>query len=82
MLMFYFKDPFLLTFPAKATPRTPYCQNTDPGMLMACPFNLAPVCGSDGNTYANECILCVHRQKTQVDVLIHHDGTCEPDSQL
>ncbi|XP_077576063.1 serine peptidase inhibitor, Kazal type 4 [Stigmatopora nigra] len=67
---------------AKATPRTPHCQHTDPGMLMACPFNLAPVCGNDGITYANECTLCAHRLKTQEDVLIRHDGSCEPNPQI
>lgn len=35
----------------------PHCPDMEP--ILACPLNLAPVCGSDGNTYANECTLCV-----------------------
>lgn len=38
----------------------PTCPDT--AEIVACPLNLSPVCGSDGNTYANECQLCAQRQ--------------------
>nr|XP_061791471.1 probable pancreatic secretory proteinase inhibitor [Nerophis lumbriciformis] len=44
----------------KGAQRRPSCPYPDG--LIACPMNLAPVCGSDGETYANECTLCVQRQ--------------------
>ncbi|KAG9333578.1 hypothetical protein JZ751_011315 [Albula glossodonta] len=44
--------------------------------IQACPLNFAPVCGSDGNTYANECALCFQRQVTKTDILIMKDGQC------
>ncbi|KAM3622695.1 uncharacterized protein V6R79_002113 [Siganus canaliculatus] len=44
--------------------RKPSCPNMEE--IIACPLNLAPVCGSDGNTYANECTLCAERQNTAV----------------
>ncbi|XP_060908820.1 serine peptidase inhibitor, Kazal type 4 [Labrus mixtus] len=54
--------------------RKPSC--SDMGEIVACPLNLAPVCGSDGNTYANECTLCAERQMTKVDILIAKDESC------
>ncbi|XP_039598694.1 probable pancreatic secretory proteinase inhibitor [Polypterus senegalus] len=41
-----------------------------------CPLNYAPVCGSDGNEYANECQLCAQRLRTRKEILIARDGPC------
>uniref|UniRef100_A0A3B5M8E4 Kazal-like domain-containing protein n=1 Tax=Xiphophorus couchianus TaxID=32473 RepID=A0A3B5M8E4_9TELE len=51
------------------------CQPSCPALekIMACPMNFAPVCGSDGNTYANECLLCVQRQG---DAYVDRMGKC------
>ncbi|XP_056592142.1 serine peptidase inhibitor, Kazal type 4 [Triplophysa dalaica] len=54
--------------------RKPTC--AEMAEIHACPMNLAPVCGDDGNTYPNECSLCVERLKTKSDILITKDGNC------
>ncbi|KFV48990.1 Chymotrypsin inhibitor, partial [Gavia stellata] len=45
--------------------------------LQACPLLHLPVCGTDGNTYANECQLCVQQMKTRQDIRILKDGECQ-----
>uniref|UniRef100_A0AAZ3QI06 Kazal-like domain-containing protein n=1 Tax=Oncorhynchus tshawytscha TaxID=74940 RepID=A0AAZ3QI06_ONCTS len=54
--------------------RRPSCG--DMSQSQACPLNYSPVCGNDGNTYPNECSLCVHRLETNADILIVKDGSC------
>ncbi|NXD31036.1 ICHY inhibitor, partial [Spelaeornis formosus] len=45
--------------------------------LQACPLLYLPICGTDGNTYANECQLCVEKKKTKQDIRILKDGECQ-----
>ncbi|XP_051939550.1 serine protease inhibitor Kazal-type 1-like [Hippocampus zosterae] len=59
---------------SEASPVKASCPITD-GPIM-CTFNYNPVCGTDGNTYPNECALCDQIQKTQQDILKAHDGAC------
>ncbi|KAK2865507.1 hypothetical protein Q7C36_001563 [Tachysurus vachellii] len=74
MSILLFSMMILLATGSPETYRQPQC--IEMAEIMACPLNLAPVCGTDGVTYANDCDLCVQRLKTKANILIAKDGSC------
>uniref|UniRef100_G1PTB9 Serine protease inhibitor Kazal-type 1 n=1 Tax=Myotis lucifugus TaxID=59463 RepID=G1PTB9_MYOLU len=41
-----------------------------------CPRIYDPICGTDGHTYPNECMLCMENKEREVPVLIKKHGPC------
>ncbi|XP_063025020.1 ovoinhibitor-like [Melospiza melodia melodia] len=45
---------------------------------IGCPRHFDPVCGTDGNTYPNECVMCHFNMEHSASVEKEHDGECDP----
>ncbi|KFO93736.1 Ovoinhibitor, partial [Buceros rhinoceros silvestris] len=59
--------------------RYPTFKLEDGTVVMACTMIYSPVCGTDGVTYASECVLCAHNLENQTNVGKRKDGRCEED---
>ncbi|XP_073932800.1 serine protease inhibitor Kazal-type 5 isoform X2 [Castor canadensis] len=51
-----------------------------PRMGYICSKNFEPVCGDDGQTYRNPCMLCHENLMRQTNIHIRHKGSCEENS--
>ena len=48
----------------------------EPKCPQACPKIYRPVCGSDGKTYPNECVLKVNACVNEENITVVHEGSC------
>ncbi|CAB3998011.1 Kazal-type serine ase inhibitor 1 [Paramuricea clavata] len=57
------------------------CKSREAGCQQFCPAIYAPVCGSDGKTYDNMCLLEVADCESEENITKVHDGPCKPKCQ-
>ncbi|KFO93738.1 Ovomucoid [Buceros rhinoceros silvestris] len=55
----------------------PNTTNEEGKEVLACPKILHPICGTDGVTYSNECLLCAYNVEYGTNVSKDYDGECK-----
>ncbi|NWZ20742.1 IOVO protein, partial [Asarcornis scutulata] len=57
--------------------RFPNTTNEEGKEVLLCTKELSPICGTDGVTYSNECLLCAYNIEYGTNISKDHDGECK-----
>ncbi|KAK6474932.1 trypsin inhibitor ClTI-1-like [Huso huso] len=64
---------FSLAEQPSGQPKEPNCAQYLDAM---CPRDYNPVCGTNGQTYSNECVLCMENRMKNEHIRIRSEGEC------
>ncbi|XP_051514706.1 serine protease inhibitor Kazal-type 1-like isoform X2 [Myxocyprinus asiaticus] len=64
----------VLIYLSAAEPREAKCTESDNNGM--CSREYDPVCGDDGKTYSNECMLCWENSQNNQNVKVMYKGEC------